>query len=298
MISIIIPSYNAQDNINLCLKSIFTQELKCDFEVIVVDCSEHDEVEKICKTYNGINYIKRIERFNPGEGRNIGAQASKCALLMFLDADVILEKIAISNAWKFYQQGHKVFGGALELYSEDKCNITSYLEHYYFNHESQKNRPPCVRNNLSSALLCFDKELFIKHNGFKDIPRMQDTELTERVRSQGNQLFFSPVIVGYQIQDSPLSKVLRKVYITGTNLYLIRYKNKITLIRKVLFTLFLPLLSFLKISRIIVRNLQFNNNKGKVITFFLAPGLYFCGLLWALGFYKALLIDTEMSNER
>lgn len=297
-ISIIIPSYNAQDNIDLCLKALIVQEVSFQYEIIVVDCSEHARVKDVCERYTQVRYIKQTERFNPGEGRNIGVRTAEGKLLMFIDSDVILENNAISNAWTFYQGGHKVFGGALELYSRRKCNLASYLEHYYFNHESQKNRPVCIRANLSSALLCFDKELFIKHHGFKNIPRMQDTELTERVQSQGTQLFFSPSVVGYQIQNSSIVRVLEKIYITGINLYLIRYKNKVTLVKKILFTLFLPVLSFLKISRIIMRNLKFHDISGKVITFFLIPGLYFCGLLWTLGFYKALLMNAEMSDKR
>jgi hypothetical protein len=105
-------------------------------------------------------------------------------------------------------------------------------------------------------------------------------------------------MIAYQIQDSALIKVLKNVYITGMNLYLIRYKNNTTWLKKTLFILLLPLLSFLKISRIIVRNLRFNNTTGKFITLILIPGLYFCGLLWALGFYKALLFNADMSNQR
>ena len=63
--------------------------------------------------------------------------------------------------------------------------------------------------------------------GFADIPRMQDTELTERIRnSSGTQLGFEPSVVGYQIQDSNLKKVLKKIYITGNNIYFLRYQNK------------------------------------------------------------------------
>ena len=164
------------------------------------------EVDRICDQFSSVRLIKETKRFNPGGGRNIGAEHAVGDYLVFIDADVVLDATALSKIAMYAEQGVKVFGGALELDKQGKVTLTSYIEHYYFNHESQAKRNPTERANLSSALLIVCKSLFKQVNGFKDIPRMQDTELTERLLRMGHTLHFFPSIIGYQVQDSPFQK--------------------------------------------------------------------------------------------
>src|SRR5690606_4858127 len=200
--------------------------------------------------YQRVRYHHQAVRFNPGEGRNIGAGMAQGQLLIFVDADVVLAPSSLQAAWNNFMAGHRIFGGALELDTQRSHGLAPYLEHFFFNHESQAGRPFCERNNLSSALMCFSREVFLAEGGFKDIPRMQDTELTERLRSKGHTLYFCPDVLAYQTQDSPLYKVLRKIFINGQNLYYIRYQPGITLLKKAAFFFLLPIISLVKTLRI------------------------------------------------
>lgn len=297
-ISVIIPSYNSQDTISATLAHICQQQTRCSYEIIVVDCSSGNEVRDIAAHFPHVRYEHRSQRFNPGEGRNIGAQLAKGELLIFIDSDVYLAPGALDAAWSTLQSGKKVFGGALELNTQVSADMAAYFEHYFFNHESQALHPPCKRNNLSSALMCFHRETFLNVGGFKGIPRMQDTELTERLRHQGHSLYFCPDIVGLQIQDSPFNKVLKKIYINGQNLYYIRYQPNITAAKKIVFFLALPLLGFVKVVRIIIRHLRYQNWQNKLRTIWLTPALILGILYWIGGFYYALWTEKGISAER
>lgn len=298
-ISIIIPSYNTQDTINATLQCLVNQDTSLAYEIIVVDCSEHNLVKEIAKTYPDIQYAHEEQRFNPGKGRNIGAKLATGELLVFIDSDVQLEANSLNAAWdRFKQQGLEIFGGALELNTQACDNTAAYLEHYFFNHESQAGRPFCERSNLSSALMCFKRELFISSGGFKDIPRMQDTELTERLKAQGHKLYFCPDITGLQTQDSPFKKVLNKIYINGQNVYYIRYQKNITTFKKLAFLVSLPAISGMKVLRIIVRHLRYQNQANKLRTLTLAPTLFLGGLVWMAGFYHALTTEKGISKNR
>ena len=192
-----------------------------------------------------------------------------------------------------------MFGGALEIYKmKYRSKFAAHLEHFYYNHESQKGRPLCKRANLSSALMFFDTKLFAHFKGFKDIPRIQDTELTERVASQGYDLYFCPDVLGYQIQDSTFKDIIRKVFISGSNLYVVRYKPNTSFCKRIFFFLLLPLMSLFKISRIIIRHLKFGSWQDKIKTIILSPGLYLCGLVWMLGVYRALLTNAALHKTR
>jgi glycosyltransferase involved in cell wall biosynthesis len=301
-ISIIIPSYNTQDYIEDTLWHLVQQNINLTYEIIVVDCSEHKNVDRIVrrikKSFDNIRCVYQATRFNPGEGRNIGAHEALGELLVFIDADVWLEPESLSAAWKHFQNGKKIFGGSLELNTSAATGLASYIEHYFFNHESQMNRPACERKNLSSALLCIDKKIFLHAGGFKDIPRMQDTELTERLKKNGHLLFFCPDILAFQMQNSPWSGVLKKIYIAGQNTYYIRYQPSTTLFKKIMFVAALPLITLLKIGRIIVRHLRYQTASGKAVTIAIGFPLLLASWFWMAGFYSALITEKGISPER
>jgi len=296
-ISVVIPSYNSQDNLRNTLDGIAGQVFSGEFEVVLVDCSETDEVQEICEYFDFVRYERVNERFNPGVGRNLGAKIAQGKLLAFVDSDVVMMPETLESAWQFYAKGNRVFGGALELNERVETTIASYLEHYYYNHECQMSRPICSRNNLSSALMFIEKDLFIEQKGFKDIPRVQDTEFTERLVSNGYQLSFNPSAIGLQIQDSPLKKVLRKIFISGRNLYFIRYQNQ-NLIKKTVLFLFLPLLSILKVLRIVIRHLAYQGTRNRFITLLLAPLFALAGIFWMGGLYRSMIFGGGISRKR
>lgn len=297
-ISIVIPSYNTQDVIATTLTNLESQQTDFEFEIILVDCSPHDEVEKIANNFTSVHFHKVEKRFNPGIGRNIGANLAQGKLLVFIDSDVRLAANSLDNAWKEFTSGKTIFGGALELDEEASSDAAAYLEHYFFNHESQATRPPCMRANLSSALMCFDKSIFLAEGGFKDIPRMQDTELTERLVNKDYKLYFCPSVLAFQTQDSPLKKVFNKIYINGQNLYYIRYAPSITFTKKIYFTVMLPLITIAKVARIVGRHLTYQPFTKKIKTLTITPWLLAGGFTWMSGFYNAIFTEKGISQSR
>ncbi|KJY75102.1 glycosyltransferase family 2 protein [Vibrio nigripulchritudo] len=295
-LSVIIPSYQSQDNLGRNLSALAKQMDKVDAEVLVVDCSPGNEVDQICAQYPFVRLLKEEKRFNPGGGRNIGAKSANGDYLVFADADVVLDEQALQNVAKHASEGAKIFGGALDLDKKGDVTLTSYIEHYYFNHESQSSRTPTERANLSSALMTIEKALFDEIGGFSDIPRMQDTELTERLVRMGHTLHFFPDVIGYQIQDSPFKKVIKKIYITGNNLFFLRYQKKDGGMNKWLLALLLPLMMLAKITRINLRNLKYAFSPFMLLV--LCPIMYFCGFAWMLGFYKGIFVSDGIAAGR
>ncbi len=297
--TIVIPSYNTQDTIANTLSHIVPQlHSEFEIEVVVVDCSDHDKVKVAVSQFPSIRFHHVSERFNPGIGRNIGAEIAAGKLLIFIDADIELDHNAVHNAISHHKNGAKIFGGSLELNPKTAIGVASYLEHYYFNHESHANRPAASKKNLSSAFLCVDRNLFIEEGGFKDIPRMQDTELTERLAQKGITLMFYPDLLALQTQDSPLKKVLGKILINGQNLYYIRYQKKLSKISFYLLFLILPILAIIKISRILLRHLRYHPLNKKVLTVALTPLLVLGIFYWMIGFYQAMIFQRGINPNR
>ncbi len=92
MISIIIPTLNEEKYLPRLLKSIKNQDYQ-DYEIIIADAGSTDKTIEIAKKYN----CKIVPGGSPAVGRNNGAKAAKGEYLLFLDADVILEKNFLKN---------------------------------------------------------------------------------------------------------------------------------------------------------------------------------------------------------
>lgn len=92
-ISIIIPVYKVEKYIRECIESVLAQTMK-EIEIIVVNDGTPDHSADIVREYAAVDdRIKIIDQPNQGvaKARNAGLKAVTAALLMFVDADDVVE---------------------------------------------------------------------------------------------------------------------------------------------------------------------------------------------------------------
>lgn len=92
-LSIIVPAYNVERFIGLCLESILGQETQVDFEVIVVNDGSTDGTgDVIAKYARKDNRIRVISQRNKGlsGARNTGIDQARGKALMFVDSDDLI----------------------------------------------------------------------------------------------------------------------------------------------------------------------------------------------------------------
>lgn len=101
-VSVIIPLYNAEKYLGVCLESILIQTLK-DFEVIIVDdCSTDNScavAESYLEKFGGRMKIIRLEK-NTGSGgipRNVGLEFSCGKYIFFVDSDDFIIDTALEE---------------------------------------------------------------------------------------------------------------------------------------------------------------------------------------------------------
>ncbi len=100
MISIIIPAFNEEKYLPKLLDCIKMQSYK-DYEVIVADANSKDKTRQIAKRY-GCKIINSGSL--PGIGRNNGAKVAKGNILLFLDADVLLDDDFLQNSVEEFEK--------------------------------------------------------------------------------------------------------------------------------------------------------------------------------------------------
>ena len=96
-VSYILGILNAERTLRECLSSIFIQDFpKEKFEVIIVDGGSQDKtlniVNEFMKRYNNIRLFHNPHKLSEGRGmsKDIGVEAAKGEILIFLDHDNIL----------------------------------------------------------------------------------------------------------------------------------------------------------------------------------------------------------------
>lgn len=101
-LSIIIPVYNVEKYIELCLKSILQQN-KNNLEIILIDDGSTDCSGVICDSYQRkFDNIKVIHQKNQGlsSARNKGIEQSKGTYILLL---ILMITYALMQYQKFYQ---------------------------------------------------------------------------------------------------------------------------------------------------------------------------------------------------
>jgi len=86
-VSIIIPTYNEEKNIENTLKAIANQSYK-RYEIIVSDSKSKDNTVKIARKYHAKVIIGPKKGI--GAGRNLGAKHARGDILLFIDADTVM----------------------------------------------------------------------------------------------------------------------------------------------------------------------------------------------------------------
>jgi len=88
-ISVVIPTYNEENYIEKCLKSLMNQTLQRDeFEIIIVDGGSKDKTVEISEKYADKILFQKSE--GVGGARNDGVRESSSSIIATTDADIIL----------------------------------------------------------------------------------------------------------------------------------------------------------------------------------------------------------------
>ena len=108
-VSVIIPMFNAEKYLSVCLESVLIQTLQ-DYEVILVDdCSTDSSVaiaESYLEKFGGRLKIISLEE-NTGSGaipRNVGLEVASGKYVYFVDSDDLLVNVALETLYNFAEE--------------------------------------------------------------------------------------------------------------------------------------------------------------------------------------------------
>ena len=119
-LSIIIINYKSATHVLNCVKSIYDQTHKYQFEIIVVDNNSGDDSEaKIRKEFSEIKWIQAGYNAGFARANNIGIQASQGEFILILNADTIVVENALDKTVDLFKTKKDAAACGVQLLNPD-----------------------------------------------------------------------------------------------------------------------------------------------------------------------------------
>jgi glycosyltransferase involved in cell wall biosynthesis len=182
MLSIIIPSFNAEKTLGPLLGSIGRSDFK-DYEVIVVDDCSSDNTEAVFKCYP-VKSIKLPVNSGSAAARNKGAELAQGDILVFFDADIEIEPDTLGKIAGSFEKNPdiKVLVGT---YSDEPVNKGDFPRFKALWFASLFDSKAVYTDSLEGFCTAIHKEVFKEVGGFNPFFKnssAEDYELGCRLR--------------------------------------------------------------------------------------------------------------------
>lgn len=228
-ISIIIPCYNSEQTIGVCLQSIFHSEYK-NYEIVVVDDYSSDNTRAIIEQFP-CRLICLPQHQGAGYARNVGAEAASGDILFFTDADCVLREDTLRVVVDTIAAVGKdvMVGGTYSRQSYDKRFFSRFQSLFIHYAETKHIDSP---DYIATHALAMRSSLFDQYDGFnnREYPILEDVEYSHRLRRNGVRLLMNPHMQVQHIFNfsflRSMTNALRKTRYWTT--YILNNKNLLT----------------------------------------------------------------------
>ncbi len=203
-VSIIIPAYNSERSIGLCLDAIRSLDYPArKLEVIVVDNGSRDQTISIARRHGARVLVH--PRIFVSEMRNLAAQEATGEVLGFIDSDCLVSPTWLKNALRHLQEPSVAVAGCGYALGESPSWIERHWHYQYL-------KPPTEVNFIPAGNMTIKKSVFEQVGGFD--PRLEsgeDSDLCLRLRKLGLRIISDGAIKNIHLGNpKSLSVFLRK----------------------------------------------------------------------------------------
>lgn len=129
--SVVIPAFNERQQIDGVLASLYKQDLKEPFEIIVVASGDDDCVEHLRSNHPSTIVVESRNRLLPGAARNAGVRKARGQIVAFASADTRAAPVWLSDRLRVHREGFDLVGGSiLNGTPESRIGTANYLLEY------------------------------------------------------------------------------------------------------------------------------------------------------------------------
>lgn len=227
LVSLVIPLFNAENEIRICLNSIFKSSWP-HFEVIIIDDCSTDRSLDVAKEYPCRIYTMDSNR-GPAKARNLGVSQADSEIILFLDSDTQVKEATIKQFYDAFQK-HRDIDAVLavpesaSLRAGRASNYNSLRSHYTFISAEP------ITDYFSTQMGAMRKDAFLATGGFDEkftSADIEDIELGMRLRPN-RVLIQKEILIGHHFPQ--FSSIMKK-YVRRACLFslLLRERKKLAL---------------------------------------------------------------------
>ncbi|MBI2557924.1 glycosyltransferase family 2 protein [Candidatus Woesearchaeota archaeon] len=201
-ISIVIPAYNEEKNIQECLDSISNSNYPLSkIKVIVVDDGSTDSTIKILKKNKNLK-ILRQNHLGKVEALNYGASKASNEFIVTIDADTILDKNCIRELLIPFADSSIGATTGNNNVRNKKSILGTFQNVEYHLSNVIRNSFSSVFNSgawISGSLACYRKKALKKIRYFKKDTMAEDIDVALEMKKEGYTTITAPKAIGHTI---------------------------------------------------------------------------------------------------
>jgi len=220
LVSIIIPTYNSEKTLSICLESIKRQTYK-NIEIIVVDNYSIDKTLEIARNYGAKIVRTHGER---ARAKNIGLRHARGKYVLFVDSDMELTPTVVEECVKLAESSPEIAGIIIPERSVGNnywAKVRDFERSFYANTPIES--PRFFRRDLTILAGGFDEDLVFYEEA--TLPYKLE-RLGYKVRVRVN----SPIL--HHENDFSIRNWIRKKYYYGKSMKIFIKRYKIEMLIK------------------------------------------------------------------
>jgi hypothetical protein len=187
-LSVIVPVRNGAAVLEQCLAALRRSDF-LDFECIVADDASKDDSSEVARRH-GCRVVRLEENRGPATARNTAAAQASGELLLFVDADVCVQRDCLGRAVEWFDRDPELVAviGSYDAAPADQGYLSQYrnLQHHYVHQSSSMLSP-----TFWSGFGAIRRDIFFAHGGFLTSfrrPAIEDIEFGYRLHAAGRKV--------------------------------------------------------------------------------------------------------------
>jgi glycosyltransferase involved in cell wall biosynthesis len=209
MISVVIPTYNEQENIAQCLVSLRHQSVpRNEYEIIIVDGGSKDQTREIAQKYADLVFIQTSRKV--GGARNDGIMAAHGEVVATTDADCIIPPTWLETIKNGFEDNNivELYGPVYPIEESIKNSISLFFANMF----SQLGYYTRMFYYTLGCNTAFRKDVFIRAGMYRCIDAGDDLEISLRIKKFGRVKFDNAMKVGFSMRRYQQYGSLRSLY--------------------------------------------------------------------------------------
>lgn len=214
-VSIIIPAHNAAGYLEVSLPALKGSSFQ-DLELLVVDDRSTDGTRDVAER-NGARVLTNAQESGQGGARNTGMGVARGAILMFLDADVVVHPDTVQRMREAFAQRPEI-AAVFGSYDDEPADrsVVSTFKNLFHHHVHQKGAADAT--TFWTGCGAIRREVFERFGGFKKagLELIEDIEYGHRLVDAGERIWLRPDIQVKHLKRWTLGGLVRTdVFLRG-----------------------------------------------------------------------------------